>query len=303
MSATTTIIICEDREPASAAQSIRKDLLTRLASLADVELKVLPHLYDLDPGGPGMDYLRSVDGDMIVLASLYPRAAYWVLDANQVKGRMGCTSFFSEEGAEVTASPPGEAAGAPDRTIWCLDVRRHDDVAPLSAEVQRIVAESSGEPAAAIASGEQAASRGETRIEEVTKFRWYPVIDYSRCDNCLECLNFCLFGVFGIDESGTIFAEEPDACRPGCPACARVCPSRAIMFPEHDNPAVAGDPAAVAGDLNVNLAQFFGVSSPLELLTPECKCERDRMQKTESGKRAEKDDLDKLVDELDEMDL
>src|SRR5205807_682007 len=24
--------------------------------------------------------------------------------------------------------------------------------------------------------------------------RWYPVIDYSRCTNCLECLDFCLFG-------------------------------------------------------------------------------------------------------------
>src|SRR5262245_42667283 len=32
------------------------------------------------------------------------------------------------------------------------------------------------------------------RIEEETDRRWYPVIDFSRCTNCLECLDFCLFG-------------------------------------------------------------------------------------------------------------
>ena len=29
--------------------------------------------------------------------------------------------------------------------------------------------------------------------------RWYPVIDYSRCTNCMECIDFCLFGVYGVD--------------------------------------------------------------------------------------------------------
>ena len=54
--------------------------------------------------------------------------------------------------------------------------------------------------------------------------RWYPVIDYSRCTNCMECIDFCLFGVYGIDQQETILVEQPDNCRKGCPACSRVCP-------------------------------------------------------------------------------
>lgn len=70
--------------------------------------------------------------------------------------------------------------------------------------------------------------------------RWYPVVDASRCVNCLECLNFCLFGVYSTDTDGRLFVETPDACRPGCPACARVCPQKAIIFPMCEEDEIAG---------------------------------------------------------------
>ena len=38
----------------------------------------------------------------------------------------------------------------------------------------------------------------------------YPVIDFGRCTNCMECIDFCLFGVYGIDRSETILVEQPD---------------------------------------------------------------------------------------------
>jgi len=38
------------------------------------------------------------------------------------------------------------------------------------------------------------------RIESTGGRRWYPVIDYSRCTNCMECIDFCLFGVYGVDK-------------------------------------------------------------------------------------------------------
>ena len=78
------------------------------------------------------------------------------------------------------------------------------------------------------------------RVEEETGRRWYPVIDYSRCTNCMECIDFCLFGVYGVDNIETILVEQPDNCRKGCPACSRVCPENAIMFPQHKTPAIAG---------------------------------------------------------------
>lgn len=70
--------------------------------------------------------------------------------------------------------------------------------------------------------------------------RWYPVIDSSRCVNCLECLNFCMFGVYSITDSGSITVESPDSCRNGCPACARICPQSAILFPRCEDDRISG---------------------------------------------------------------
>ena len=70
--------------------------------------------------------------------------------------------------------------------------------------------------------------------------RWYPVIDYSRCTNCMECIDFCLFGVYGVDKLDRILVESQDNCKKGCPACSRVCPEQAIIFPEYKTPAIAG---------------------------------------------------------------
>ncbi len=60
---------------------------------------------------------------------------------------------------------------------------------------------------------------------------WFPVIDYDRCTNCMQCLSFCLFDVFGTGEKGRILVDNPDKCKTNCPACARVCPEVAIVFP------------------------------------------------------------------------
>lgn len=70
---------------------------------------------------------------------------------------------------------------------------------------------------------------------------WFPVIDYSRCTNCKQCLSFCLFGVFATDEDGRVTVQNPDHCKTNCPACARVCPNVAIMFPKHDQRPINGD--------------------------------------------------------------
>ena len=78
------------------------------------------------------------------------------------------------------------------------------------------------------------------RIDTPSVPRWYPVIDVSRCTACLECVNYCLFGVYAIGGDARPFVDKPDACRDGCPACARVCPSRAIMFPLYEDRVIAG---------------------------------------------------------------
>lgn len=70
---------------------------------------------------------------------------------------------------------------------------------------------------------------------------WFPVIDYDRCTNCMQCLSFCLFGVYGVDEQNRIQAQNHDQCKTNCPACSRVCPEAAIMFPKYKAGPINGD--------------------------------------------------------------
>jgi len=70
---------------------------------------------------------------------------------------------------------------------------------------------------------------------------WFPVIDYERCANCKQCLNFCLFGVYGLSEQEQVQVQKPANCKTNCPACARVCPQKAIIFPKYTESPFNGD--------------------------------------------------------------
>jgi NAD-dependent dihydropyrimidine dehydrogenase PreA subunit len=70
---------------------------------------------------------------------------------------------------------------------------------------------------------------------------WFPVIDRDRCQGCRQCLQFCVFGVYAADEGGHIRVAEPEKCKTGCPACARICPQMAIIFPKCPERPINGD--------------------------------------------------------------
>ena len=78
---------------------------------------------------------------------------------------------------------------------------------------------------------------------------WFPVIDYDRCTNCMQCLSFCLFGVYGVDDEKRIQVQNNDNCKTNCPACSRVCPEAAIMFPKYKSGPINGD---VVSDADLN---------------------------------------------------
>ena len=239
---------------------------------------------------------------------------------------------------------------AANRTIYCIDLRARNDAAAFIEEVVRIKAETAvqtvgidlmswvkGSPKAeqldrylhgngnGNGNGEQPVASPEsstpdsqspqsttpTRIEESTARRWYPVIDYSRCTNCLECLDFCLFGVYGISAAEAILVEQPDNCRKGCPACSRVCPENAIIFPQHKSPAIAGSVNGEAGGLKIDLSKLFGAPDALEVAVRERDVELVAAGKDAVGmavgipkrqpqkSEALKDELDRLMDQLD----
>jgi len=70
---------------------------------------------------------------------------------------------------------------------------------------------------------------------------WFPVIDYDRCVNCKQCMNFCLFGTYGLSSEGQVRVVNPSGCKTNCPACARMCPRQAIIFPKYPDAPINGD--------------------------------------------------------------
>jgi Pyruvate/2-oxoacid:ferredoxin oxidoreductase delta subunit len=123
--------------------------------------------------------------------------------------------------------------------------------APLpgaGAEVLDLRADSPEAILRAVLAGRREAARGPRRAPSVEALLadleaaperegawvpWFPVIDYGRCKACKQCLNFCLFGTYSLDEGGQVRVTSPEKCKTNCPACARVCPELAIVFPKH----------------------------------------------------------------------
>jgi NAD-dependent dihydropyrimidine dehydrogenase PreA subunit len=234
----------------------------------------------------------------------------------------------------------------PDRRIYCIDLRVHASAQPYIDEVKRIGRENSMQlvglddwisgspkpeqmeryraptndtalgPPVEIKSTEATTPQSALRIPQSDEAgrRWYPVIDYSRCTNCMECIDFCLFGVYGVDKVETILVEQPDNCRKGCPACSRVCPENAIIFPQHKTPTIAGAPV-VAGSLKIDLSKLFGAPESGESAEQAAIRERDEqlllagreavgasvgLPKRHAASSSEpKDELDSLIDALD----
>ena len=265
---------------------LEREILAALSGCDRVEVFIAPHLYDLSADGATFEFLRGVSGDLVVLSWLYPRSAFWVLDAQGVRGKLGRTSSLLESETEDAMAGSHVREGVPDRTLWCFDLRTHAEAGRYADEIARLA----GAAPAVKTNGHP------HQIAEATQSRWYPVVDLDRCNGCLECVNFCLFGVFGLDPVDLPQIEQPDACRPGCPACARICPQGAIMFPQHQDPAIAGAPGKSPSELKLDLSQLFRGLTPAEIAA----MERAQAQKNQPDTSP---DLDRLIDRLDDMDL
>ena len=76
---------------------------------------------------------------------------------------------------------------------------------------------------------------------------WYPVLDREKCVNCGKCHDFCLFGVYSL-EDGQVKVAQPLNCKNNCPACARVCPVGAVIFAKHPEAPINGGEAAAQAE-------------------------------------------------------
>lgn len=336
MPARITIVISRDQSMHPARRALEEAIATG-ASRAGLEVLVIGHVYDLQPGSPGLQAARALADDLVVLAWLYPRAAHWILDRHGIAGHFGSTPLADEQNAGEPDDGRERVASqrpVPPRTVYCLDLRQHAEAGPYLDEIQRLVRERAGRPgfgaafsdgnqtgAEPLTHGESSATTGVRYIDDTTGRRWYPVIDYSRCTNCMECIDFCLFGVYGLDNRDTLIVEQPDNCRKGCPACSRVCPENAILFPQHKSPAIAGGAPDHDGR-KIDLSHLFGApeaaagAGAIDLAARE----RDEHllaagrgavgrsvgippRPDERPNSPPPDDLDHLLDQLDALDL
>ncbi|MSR31219.1 MAG: ferredoxin family protein [Gemmataceae bacterium] len=323
-------------------RGLEEEIAAALLLEPGIDLGIVAHLYDLESGHTGRLFLESLPGDMVVLSWLYPRAAYWLLDRNEISGNYGENQLSPpaevDEEEESEASPAQEksmgigSAKTADRVIYCLDMRDSRDFRAFVEEIRRILkecrqrwseAEKIKQPAVVQlgigilskpANGTAHESFPKEGMLTIPARRWYPVIDYSRCTNCLECLDFCLFGVYGVDSLDRIYVDNQDQCKKGCPACSRVCPEQAIMFPDYKSPAIAGAPVGSIGGLKIDLTKLFGGGDALVIAAQERDKELVRDGRSAVGltvgipKRQEgkadgpKDDIDNLMDALDNLD-
>jgi NAD-dependent dihydropyrimidine dehydrogenase PreA subunit len=115
---------------------------------------------------------------------------------------------------------------------------------------------------------------------------WFPVIDFDRCTNCMQCLSFCLFDVYGVTGEGKITVQNENNCKTDCPACSRVCPEVAILFPKYKAGPINGD--VVSSEdvrreaMKVDISALLG-GDIYSLL-------RDRSEKAKSRFSKERDD-------------
>ncbi len=110
---------------------------------------------------------------------------------------------------------------------------------------------------------------------------WFPVIDSERCTNCQQCLGFCLFGVYGLSPDGRVRVENPQGCKTNCPACARICPEVAIIFPKYGESPINGglvvDEAQEKERIKVDLAAILGSDVYVKLAERRAKVEQKRL--------------------------
>jgi Pyruvate/2-oxoacid:ferredoxin oxidoreductase delta subunit len=336
-----TVVICQAQGRHPVRRAMEESIAQALLDEPGVHVTMVPHLYDMGQKHSGMEFLRSVPGTLVVLGWLYERAIRWTLDRAGVRGQPGETFLKvneeddDEDHEERVFSGIG-SVDVPDRHLYCIDLRASEDVDEFLNELRRITTNDFAKPfdlmqwiqgvpepaqlqrylqPEQMLSARQAQDAGEhvangDVLPEDTRRRWYPVIDYSRCTNCMECIDFCLFGVYGIDALDRILVEEQDNCKKGCPACSRVCPEHAIVFPQHKTPAIAGADGDVAG-VKIDLTKLFGGETGLSAVEQAVK-ERDA-ELVLDGREAvgmsvgikdrARDEYDDLMDDFDALDF
>ena len=217
MSSTASVLFCECRFAQVISPEMRESVRRGLDE-AGVAYETVPDLCEMaarrDPA-----LARLAGGPVVKVAACHPRAVKWL---------------FHQAGSPLAAERT-EILNM--RTLPAEEVVRG-----LCGETVQpnLPADARDSPRApALEGSAPVVNRLGARTEHWKP--WFPVIDYDRCTNCMQCLSFCLFGVYGVDGDKRIQVQNQDNCKTNCPACSRVCPEAAIMFPKYKAGPINGD--------------------------------------------------------------
>ena len=160
--------------------------------------------------------------------------------------RAAAMRLLLEQGYAVSRVAPGyRAASSADDTPLAVLGRFHEappEVAEGAADGRPVFFRSiEGQDAARILSSLDTVHADASTAPRPKWKPWFPVIDFSRCTNCMQCLTFCLFDVYGVSKDKKIEVRNPSNCKTDCPACSRVCPEVAILFPKYKGGPINGD--------------------------------------------------------------
>ncbi len=265
-----------------------EELCAELTKLG-VPFNAVDSIYDLQADDEGAAFLRSIKNDLICLAWHYPRATKWILARQdlEVNGRarkLHCVDLRESSAAALAQKACEILKGTASAVV---DPPERKDPPPkpaLSPKERGALAEKELPPP----------------LNADLSPRWYPVIDYDTCTNCMDCMDFCLFGVYGVDAESTLRVVQQDQCRQDCPACSRVCPVGAIMFPKYQtNQAIAGAIGGDRGEIKLDLSKIFGKPKGRH----QAALERDR-ELLKAGRRpVGADKVEKLADAFEKLDI
>jgi NAD-dependent dihydropyrimidine dehydrogenase PreA subunit len=203
------ILFCNCAHYTIIPQALKERILTAL-SQGGLEIEAVSDLCGLAANRDPRLQTWAVASSRAVVAC-FPRAIRWLFHAAGVPLSEGQVQFFNMR----TQSPEEILSSIADCGLRTAD------------------------------SGGGANLQSEIRNPKSDWVPWFPVIDYDRCRNCKQCLNFCLFGVYQLSEEGKVEVRNPAGCKTNCPACARMCPQKAIIFPKYAEAPINGDESSM----------------------------------------------------------
>ena len=122
-----TVVLSQGQGKNPAKRSLEESVAAALIMEPGLDVCIVPHLYDLDENHTGRMFLDGVRGDMVVLAWLFPRAAFWVLDRDGIKGHFGENQIaVKDEDEDEGEKPTPKGIGVlnvPDRHADALGHR------------------------------------------------------------------------------------------------------------------------------------------------------------------------------------